>query len=175
MSEASASATRPADPAGRVLFDVARALAVAGGVLCAVMAVLVTVSVTGRYLFSAPVPGDFDLVGILSGCAAFAFLPYCQMTRGNVAVDFFTNGVPVRGRAALDGLGSLVYLAVAGLFTWRMYFGAIELRESGQVLAAIDFYRWWTLPFAILCMAVLVAAILYILAQDVRAARKRAA
>ncbi|MGE0748071.1 MAG: TRAP transporter small permease [Rhodospirillales bacterium] len=175
MAEASGSAARPADPVGRVLFDTARALAVVGGVLCAAMAVLVTVSVTGRYLFAAPVPGDFDLVGIISGCAAFAFLPYCQMVRGNVVVDFFTTGVPARGRAALDGAGSLIYLVVAGLFTWRMYYGAWELRESGQVLAAIDFYRWWTLPFAMLCMVVLVAAVLYTLAGDVRAAGKDAA
>ena len=54
------------------------------------MALLVTVSVTGRYLIAAPIPGDYDLVAILSGCAVFAFLPYCQMVHGNVMVEFFT-------------------------------------------------------------------------------------
>ena len=107
MAEHDARHTRPTDPVGRVLFDVSRALAIFGGFLCCGMAVMVTVSVTGRYLFSAPVPGDYDLVGIIAGAAVFAFLPYCQLTRSNVVVDFFTTNVGTRGKAVLDAIGSL--------------------------------------------------------------------
>ena len=95
MTEPTPDASRPADAAGRALLAISRALAVIGGLLACVVAVMVTVSVTGRYLFSAPIPGDYDIVGIISGCAIFCFLPYCQMIRGNVVVDFFTNGLPV--------------------------------------------------------------------------------
>ena len=161
---------RPADPVGRVLFDVSRVLALLGGFLCCLMAALVTVSVTGRYLYSAPIRGDYDLIAIISGCAIFAFLPHCQMVRRNVVIDFFTLKVPRRGRAALDGFGSLLYLVVAVIFTWRLYHGALELHETSQVLAAYNFYRWWTLPFDLLCMVVAIAVILYTLARDLGAA-----
>lgn len=167
MAEQTGKMTRPTDPVGRVLFGVSWALAIFGGLLCCIIAVLVTASVTGRYLLSAPIQGDYDLVGIICGCAVFAFLPYCQMTRGNVVVDFFTAGVSPRGKAVLDGLGTLLYLVIAVLFTWRLYYGALELRDTSQVLAAYNFYRWWTLPFGIGCMVILIASIIYTLGRDI--------
>ena len=132
------------------------------------MALLVTTSVTGRYLFSAPIPGDYDIIGILSGCAAFAFLPYCQWTYGNVVVDFFTNNSPPRMKAVLDAFGMLLYLIVAVLFTWRMYYGMLDMRHFKEVITAFEFYRWWTMPFNLFCMLVLIAVIAYTLAETLR-------
>lgn len=161
------NAVRPADPFGRALYQVCFALAIFGGMLCCVMALLVTVSVTGRYLLSAPVPGDYDLVGIISGNAVFAFLPYCQLTRGNVVVDFFTTNLRPRAKAVLDAIGSLLYLLIAIVFTWRMYFGMLELRAFSEVIAAFNFYRWWTIPLNMLCMIVLILVIGYTLTRDI--------
>lgn len=172
MSEAHTDDTRPTDVVGRVLYRVSDFLAVIGGLLCCVMAVLVTVSVTGRYLFASPVPGDYDLLGIIGGCAIFAFLPYCQLKRGNIVVDFFTTGVSPRNRSVLDGMGSALYLVIAALFTWRLYFGAIELYETSEVLAVVNFYRWWTLPFSLFCMVVLLAVVAYGLIRDIGDVRK---
>lgn len=168
MAESAQEAVRPTDPVGRVLFGISRVLAVLGGLLCFGTAGMITVSVTGRYLFAAPVPGDWDLIGIIAGTAVFAFLPYCQLTRGNIVVDFFTVNMAPRGRAALDSFGTLLYLLVAGMFTWRLHDGAFELYESGEVLAAFNFYRWWTLPFSIFCLYVLICVIVYTLVHDVR-------
>jgi TRAP-type C4-dicarboxylate transport system permease small subunit len=159
--------TRPTDAFGRVLHRICSGLAVFGGLLACGMAVMVTVSVTGRYLFSAPVPGDYDLVGIIAGCAVFAFLPYCQLVRGNVVVDFFTTNVSARGKAVLDAAGSLFYLVVAIVFTWRMYFGMLELRDNNEQIAAFRFYRWSTMPLNILCMIVLIVVIAYTLTRDI--------
>jgi TRAP-type C4-dicarboxylate transport system permease small subunit len=131
------------------------------------MATLVTVSVVGRYLFAEPVPGDYDLVGILAGCAVFAFLPYCQLIRGNVVVDFFTTNLSPRGKAVLDAFGSLFYLAVAAIFTWRMYFGMVEFRANSEVIAAFNFYRWSTIPLNLICMVVLIVVVAYTLLRDI--------
>jgi TRAP-type C4-dicarboxylate transport system permease small subunit len=158
--------------AGRVLHRLANVLAIFGGLLSCLMAVIVAVSVAGRYLFAWPVPGDYDLVGILCGCAIFSFLPYCQLKRGNVLADFFTQAAPPRFKAGLDAGGNLLFLAAAGLFTWRTYHGALEMWRSGEQIAAFRFYRWWTMPFDIVCLIVLIAAILYTLVGDI--ARTRA-
>lgn len=175
MAADASAMTRPTDPVGRLLFKTAAALAVFGGGLCCAMATIVTVSVAGRYLFSAPIPGDYDLIAIICGCAVFAFLPYCQITRGNVLVDFFMADMNPRGKAALDAFGTLLYLLVAVVFAWRLFYGGFELRANAEVLASFDFHRWWTVPFDLMCMVVLVAAIAYTLARDLLTACRPAA
>ena len=172
MAEHASGGARPTDPVGRVLFDVAKFLAIVGGVLICITAVMVTVSVTGRYLFAAPIPGDYDLIAIICGCAVFAFLPYCQMIRGNVVVDFFTTDISLTARATLDAFGTVLYLLVAILFTWRFVYGGLELHASGEVLANFNFYRWWTIPFDLFCMLILILAIAYTLSRDIGDVRK---
>ena len=167
MSEDLHEIVRPTDPVGRVLFQIARALAIFGGFLCCAMALLVTVSVTGRYLFASPVPGDYDLVAILSGSAVFSFLPLCQLIRGNVVVDFFTSAFPDRAKAFLDAIGSLLFLGVATLLTWRLVYGGLDFHRDQEVLAAFGFYRWWTVPYDVACLIVLMIVILYTLIQDI--------
>jgi len=167
MAEQAHDVALPNDPFGRALYRLCMALAMIGGFLACFVAVFVTVSVTGRYLLAVPVPGDYDLVGIISGCAVFAFLPYCQLVRGNVVVDFFTTGVPARGKALLDGIGTFLYLFIAVIFTWRMFYGMLELRENNEVIAAFNFFRWWTIPLNIICMVVLIVVIVYTLTRDI--------
>jgi TRAP-type C4-dicarboxylate transport system permease small subunit len=167
MSESVSSSARPTDPVGRALFDTAKVLAIVGGALISVTAIMVTVSVTGRYLFAAPIPGDYDLIAIMCGCSVFAFLPYCQMTRGNVVVDFFTTNINSRAKAILDVFGTSLYLLIAILFTWRLVYGGIELYASGEVLANFNFYRWWTIPFDLFCMVILILVIAYTFSRDI--------
>jgi TRAP-type C4-dicarboxylate transport system permease small subunit len=169
-AEATDSA-RPADPVGRVLYRVAWALAVIGGVLVCGMAGLTTVSVFGRSLFAAPVPGDYEIVGVLNGVAIFAFLPYCQLMGGNVIVDFFTTGASRRVKGLLDAVGSAVYLAIAALLTWRLYYGAIDMHRYNEVTTTVGFPRWTTFPLAIFCMAVLLLVTLYTTWRSLRTAQ----
>src|SRR5215510_7293216 len=171
MADQSDQAPRPLGAAGRALFGAARALAVFGGLLSCAMAAVVTVSVIGRYLVSRPIPGDYDIVGILCGCAIFAFLPYCQLKRGNVLADFFTQRASERVKAGLDGFGNLIFLVAAILFTWRLYYGMLEMRDSAEQIASFAFFRWWTIPFDLVCMIVLILAILHTFLQDLANAR----
>ena len=173
MAEPTDATARITDPVGRALHGIAKGLAIFGGLLTCAMAAIVTASVTGRYLLSWPVPGDYDIVGILCGCAIFAFLPHCQLVRGNVFVDFFTVKASPRVKAWLDAMGTAIYLAAAVLFTWRLYYGMLEMQESSEQIAAFAFYRWWTLPFDIFCMIVLILAIAYALTRDIANARTR--
>jgi TRAP-type C4-dicarboxylate transport system permease small subunit len=171
MAEQGGTGPRPADAAGRALYRVANILAIVGGVLSCIMAAVVTISVAGRYMFSAPINGDYDIVGILCGCAIFAFLPYCQLRRGNVLADFFTQKASERTKAALDAMGNLLFLAAVIMFTWRLYFGMLELKQSSEQIAAFAFYRWWTIPFDLFCMVVLVCAIFYSFREDIAGVR----
>lgn len=166
MSEPGTSGARPADPVGRVLYVISKWLAIAGGIVLSAMAVLTTVSVVGRSAFLAPVPGDFELVAIGTGVAVFAFLPWCQMVRGNVLVDFFMSGAPPRAQIFMDVVGGVVYLAIAGILTWRMIFGGIDMYRYNELSMTINFPRWTTFPVSVVMLGFLVVVIAYTIARS---------
>jgi TRAP-type C4-dicarboxylate transport system permease small subunit len=171
MAEETGTGAWPANAAGRALHCVADVLAIIGGILSCAMALVVTISVIGRYTMSAPINGDYDIVGILCGCAIFAFLPYCQLKRGNVLADFFTQRASQSTKAALDAMGNVLFLIAITMFTWRLYYGMLEMKQSSEQIAAFAFYRWWTIPFDIFCMLVMICAIFYSLLEDIAGAR----
>ena len=167
MSEQAETNTRPTDGVGRVLYQIAKWLAVGGGVILFAMAVLTTISVTGRAALSAPISGDFELVAIGTGLAVFAFLPWCQLERGNVLVDFFMAGTPVRMRVFADIVGGLFYLLIASLLTWRLIFGAIDMYQYNELTMTINFPRWTTFPVSVALLGFLVIVIAYTIARSV--------
>ena len=171
MSELADTNTRPADPVGRVLYLISKWMAVFGGVLLFILAILTTVSVFGRKFLDAPVPGDFELVAIGTGVAVFACLPYCQLMRGNVLVDFFMNNAPTRAKTIADIVAGLIFLAVGSMLTWRMVYGAIDMHEVNEVSMTIGFPRWTTFPISILFMSFLVVIIIYTIGRSVAETR----
>ena len=172
MNENSAPVTPPADPVGRILFAIARVTAVAGGVLLTMVAMLVVVSVVGRAFFSRPVPGDFELVAIGTGVAVFAMLPYCQMTRGNVLVDFFLNKAPVRVKAVCDFIGNVIFLLAAAFLTWRMVYGGIDMYMANERSMTVNFPRWTTFPISVVLMGFLVIVIAYTVWRSIEETRQ---
>jgi TRAP-type C4-dicarboxylate transport system permease small subunit len=125
-------------PAPGIIDTATRTLAVFGGLLMLSAAVMVTVSVLLRWLFRSGVQGDFEMVQIATAVAVFAFLPYCQIRRGNVFVDTFTLRTPAWFNRSLDRLWDLVYAGFALLIGWRLMAGgidAISSRTSSMVLA----------------------------------------
>jgi len=167
MAEQIENSARPTDPVGRVLFRICWFSAVCGGVVLTCVALLTTVSVFGRKFLDAPVPGDFELVAIGTGLAVFACLPYCQLMRGNVLVDFFMEKAPVRAKTFADICASVIYLCVGSMLTWRMYFGAWDMYNANEVSMTIGFPRWTTFPISIVLMALLVTVIVYTLGRSI--------
>lgn len=171
MTDETGSPNRPADRVGRFLFHLTRGLAVVGGIVVCAMAVLTTVSVSGRASFAAPVPGDIELIALGTSTAVFAFLPYCQLMRGNVIVDFLMSWAPTRARTACDALGSLLYLVIGGILTWRMVLGGVDMYVYAETTSTVGFPRWMTFPYAVLCMAILIAVTVYTLGRSVAETR----
>jgi TRAP-type C4-dicarboxylate transport system permease small subunit len=172
MSELDDTDTRPADPVGRVLLTVTRLFALAGGLVLCAMALLTTVSVTGRRFFNSPVTGDFELIAIGTGVCVFAFLPYCQLKRENVLVDFFMSGAPDRVKSFFDALGNLAYTFIIAIMIWRMILGGIDLYDVDEMTLILEFPLWWTFPAAILCLVLLFIVCAYSFVRSVREVRR---
>ena len=171
MSEIGDTNARPKDPVGRVLYLISKWMAVFGGVILFILAILTTISVFGRKFFDAPVPGDFELVAIGTGVAVFACLPYCQLMRGNVLVDFFMNNAPTRAKTIADIIAGLIFLAIGLMLTWRMIYGAIDMHDVNEVSMTIGFPRWSTFPISIVFMSFLVIIIIYTLGRSIAETR----
>lgn len=167
MAEQTELDARPTDSVGRVLYRISRVLAIFGGVLFFVLATLTTLSVFGRKFLDLPIPGDFELVAIGTGVAVFACLPYCQLMRGNVLVDFFMDKAPVRAKTIADVIANTIFLAVSFMLTWRMIFGGIDMYNVNEESMTIGFPRWTTFPISILFMMFLVVVIAYTLGRSI--------
>lgn len=150
----------PSDPIGAALRALSAALAVLGGLLLGSGALMTVVSVTGRYLFATPVPGDVELVELGAGAAIAAFLPYCQVRGGNVIVDFFTGGLSAAARARIDAVHGLIFAFCAGLIAWRMALGGIDTYLTNDETMVLGVPTWISYAvmvpaFALLCLVCL--------------------
>ena len=54
-------------------------------------------------------PGYEDFVSLAVSCAALMFFPLCQLRRGHVAVDVFTENLPRRSQHTLDRMWSAAW------------------------------------------------------------------
>ena len=126
----------------RALDVLARAFALAGGVVLVAMTGMSVVSIAGRTVLGRPLAGDFELVQVGCAVAVAAFLPYCQLRRGNIIVDFFTARAGPRVQAALDTLGALLLAAVMALLAWRTAAGMLTVKAAGEVTMIVGFPVW---------------------------------
>ena len=130
-------------PLGKAIEWACMIMAVVGGVLFLAEALMSVISVLGRSVLSKPVLGDYELVQLLSATSIVMCLPYCQLRRGHVFVDFFTLWAPERLKKLFDALACVVLAAVSFLLAWRCWLGMqdmIEYQESSMVLGLPI---WW--------------------------------
>ena len=133
---------RTLGPTGRVLFAIAKYLAIVGGILFVAIVVMEIVSIVGRKLFSWPVPGDVEMLQMGAAFASAAFFAYCHLVRGDVKVDFFTHNWRPDRVALLDALGSLLIGLFGALIAWRTGVGAVSLKEAGEMSAILNLPVW---------------------------------
>lgn len=162
------SSGRAQGPTGRLLDRLCRVLAMLGGALLSVFALLATGSVVGRACCNAPLPGDYELAQVAVAVAVSLCLPWCQWRRGHIAVDFFTQRLSPRAQIRLDAAGALVLGLMSGLLTWRVAAGALALREVGETTMILGFPVWLGYAGMVPGLALAGAAALYLAAHDWR-------
>lgn len=160
-------------PSGRVLLAVAKVLAIVGGLLFVGLVAMSIVSIVGRKLFSAPVPGDVELLQMIAAAASAAFFAYCHLNHGDVKVDFFTAAAPPWVNHGLDAFGSLLVGLVGAVLTWRVYVGAIGTQEAGETSAILDIPVWWAQIAMVPGFAMLALAGFYMAARHAQEAMRR--
>ena len=120
----------------------AKLCAIAAGVLLTVVTLMTCVSLLGRNLIGTSIVGDFELSGAAAGAAIALFMPWCQLQRGNIIVDFFTAKAGPRTIAGLDRFGALLLGLTMALLAWRTTLGGINAWKSGSGTMLIGFPEW---------------------------------
>ena len=135
-----------------------------GAVLLAVVAINMF-SVIGS-IFGRPFPGDFELTEMGVAIAAFAFLPYCQVTGANVTADIFTSGASPRWIAFLTFLGAVVALVFSILLIWRMYFGMLDQKTYDYMTAILQVPQWIAFLPILVSLALLALAAITTIVEE---------
>lgn len=163
-----------AGPWGRRLHALTRLFAIAGGAGFIALVLMSLVSIIGRKLAATPVPGDIEIMQMGSAVAAAAMLPFCEMERHHLRVDFFTQRLPARARHALDALSHLLLALVAAVIAWRTTVGALSLREAGESSMMLLWPVWTVVAALVPSFALLAVAALANTLAYANAARGRA-
>lgn len=158
---------------GRMLFGVCKVMAVSGALVFIALVVMSIVSITGRKIWSAPVPGDVELLQMCSAFAASSFFAYCHMNRGDVKVDFFTDKLPLRGIHSLDGIGSLLVGLFGALLAWRTGAGALMLQAAGETSMILGLPLWFGQALMVPAFVLLALAGFYMSVWHLRRAVRR--
>jgi TRAP-type C4-dicarboxylate transport system permease small subunit len=136
----------------------ARTLAYAGGALAALLALMVVVSIAGRFFFARPIQGDVELTQMCIGICVACFLPWCQLHRGNIIIDFFTAKASPRTLQRLDVAGALLLALMLGFLAWRTGAGALSVRNAGEQTMILALPMW--ISYAALVPGMALAALI---------------
>ena len=154
--EQAASDAPAPGPWGRRLHWLSKAFALVGGAGFICLVLMSLVSIIGRKLASAPIPGDIEIMQMGGAVAAAAMLPFCEMERQHLRVDFFTTRLPASARQRLDAVSHLLLALVAAVIAWRTAAGAASLREAGEASMML-LWPVWTVVAALVPSFVLLA------------------
>ena len=100
-------------------------------------------SVCMRAMFQSPISGDVELTQMGIALAISMCLPWCQMQRGHILVDFFTQKSSAQSLRFMDSVGCLALAVMYGFLAWRTSVGAVSVREAGETTMIISLPMWW--------------------------------
>lgn len=149
--------------------------ALLGGLLLIGVIVTTALSVVLGLTLGQPIAGDFEITEMGVAIAAFAFLPYSQITYANVTVDLFTSWASPRLQAAMALLSSSIAVAFSLLLLWRMWAGMADYRQHDEYTAIIGIPLWTAFPPILLSLLLLAFAALVTAAENLQGVLARPA
>jgi TRAP-type C4-dicarboxylate transport system permease small subunit len=147
----------PEGPLGAWIERFCSGVAMFGGITLLFIMMISSVSVFGRNipqllnlvgfkLSPMSIPGDIEIVQLGCAIAIFAFLPYCQIKRANVFVDFFTGWMSVRSRAMFDMAANLLFLVITVVIAWQLGHGTADKFATKDTTMVLRIPEAW--PYA---------------------------
>ena len=121
----------------------ARAFALLGAAIGLMVALVTVVSVIGRALLSRPIFGDVEIAQVGIALCISLCLPWCQLRRGHIIVDFFTQRLAAPRQWLLDAAGGVLMAIMCVLLAWRSAVGALSVHEAMETTMILGLPMWW--------------------------------
>lgn len=102
----------------RILYKVEAFFALGSGVMTLTLMVLAVISVSGRHLFNAPLPGYVDWISQAMPFIAFLGLSYTHRDGGHIRMDLVIGRFQGRWMWLIEMLSSIFVLGVIILLIW---------------------------------------------------------
>ena len=166
----------------------ARFMAICGGLVLALLILLIGISVVGRSLngvlhgwigtaFPAvsawllqagvgPINGDFELVEAGVAFSIFSFLPLCQISGGHASVDIFTSKLPRGVNRGLQMVIDTVFAFALIIMAYQLYKGMLSKLSYGDTTFLLQFPIWWA--YAASLVGAVMAAVISVYVACVR-------
>lgn len=126
----------------KILSLLAQACAVIAGLLLTVITLITCASVIGRNTTGATLVGDYELTAVVAGAAVALFMPWAQVRRENIIVDFFTQGLSDTANRRLDRIGMVLLSLMMAVLAWRTAIGGLEAREAQTTSMMLGIPEW---------------------------------
>jgi TRAP-type C4-dicarboxylate transport system permease small subunit len=137
----------------KTLENLAKLCAILAGVLLTVITLMTCVSLVGRNTTGWTIVGDVEITGFVAGAAIALFMPWCQLKRGNIIVDFFTAKASAATHERMDRIGALLLAAAMGLMTWRTALGGLNAWRTGSGSMMMGLPEWWVYSLMVPALA----------------------
>jgi TRAP-type C4-dicarboxylate transport system permease small subunit len=89
-------------------------------------------------IFRLPIPGTYEIVGLLGSVVIAFSIGYTSVEKGHIAVEFLVQKFPVRVQTFIDTFNALISTCLFGLITWQSIVYASDLKQSGEVSLTIQ-------------------------------------
>lgn len=97
------------------------------------MMVLSCADIFMRYLFSRPITGTYDIVG-LSGAVLAAFsMPYTMLKKGHVAVEILIQSLPRGKQLLIETFSHLLGISLFLVLVWQAIGLSRDMKAAGEV------------------------------------------
>lgn len=125
-----------------ILQTLAKLCAIVAGLLLTGITLMTCLSLIGRNTTGTTLVGDFELTGLAAGAAIALFMPWCQVKRGNIIVDFFTTRLGAETNNRLDRLGALLLAVLFAVLAWRTALGGLNSWSTNSETQILGFPEW---------------------------------
>jgi len=162
---ASDKKTKTVEDTGPVVRFLRRALGGVAAVLVFGMMMVTVIDVAGRYLFSAPLPGAFEVTEITLAIVIFLGLPLVCFEDGHISVSLITERLHGLARRLQSAGAALIGGATLALVAWRLFEHGAQLASYGDVTI---FLRLPKGPIAYLLSALAAISAFYLFYRGIR-------
>jgi TRAP-type C4-dicarboxylate transport system permease small subunit len=101
------------------------------------MMLVTAVDVAGRYLFSKPLPGGFELTEMMLAALIYCGLPLVSKRREHIVIDTFDPFMSRSVKRGLDMLAEVVCALALGGIGWLIFRRAARVADYGDTTAVL--------------------------------------